>query len=323
MAHIGYPEAHLPDESGIFIPCGVGACFSCAVEVDAVVKPACVTAVEDGMHVRTVLPENHVPSRLVGGFMGHGVGGVGTPWQIKGRGYIEVACFAGGCNFRCPQCQNWTTAYSGRGTPLTPHETAERLTQSRHSFGVDRMAISGGECTLNRKWLIQYLKELKALNSDENARLHVDTNGSLLTSDYVDELVDAGMTDIGIDLKAIEIDTFQRITGLRNGTLAQKYMHNAWQAVSYILNRYKGVLFLGVGIPYNSHFISLAEIEQMGKHLVGIDPGIQICVLDYRPEFRSRTVRPSTDEMMIVGKRLKNAGLTTVLCQTSHGHIKL
>ena len=323
LAQVGYPTTHLPDESGIFVPCEVGACLSCALEIDTVIKPACVTPVKDGMQIRTVLPEDLVPTRLVGGFMGHGVGGVGTPWQIKGKGYIEVACFTGGCNFRCPQCQNWTTPYSGQGTPLTPQETAHRLTHSRHSFGVDRMAVSGGECTLNRKWLIQYLKELKRLNPDDRARLHVDTNGSLLTPDYIDELVDAGMTDIGIDLKALEIETFQKISGLDDGILAREYLQNAWQAVSYMRSRYKDAIFLGVGIPYNQDFISLEEIEQMGKQLAGIDPDVQVCVLDYRPEFRSRIIKPSSVEMMKVGGLLIDTGMTTVLCQTSQGHVKL
>jgi len=323
LTHAGYPTTHMADGEGIFAPCGVGACFSCSVEIDEEVRPACVTGIRDGIQIQTSLPEDYSPQRVVGGFMGHGVGGVGTPWQIKNRGYIEVACFAGGCNFRCPQCQNWTTTYSGKGTPLTPQETARRLTHSRHSFGVDRLAISGGECTLNRNWLIQYLKELKRLNPDDRARLHVDTNGSLLTPDYIDELVDAGMTDIGIDLKALEVETFQKISGLEDGLLAREYMQNAWQAVSYILDRYQDAIFLGVGIPYNQNFISLEKIEQMGKQLSNIDQDVQICVLDYRPEFRSRIKRPSSVEMMKVGSLLKNTGLTTVLCQTSHGHIKL
>jgi len=185
------------------------------------------------------------------------------------------------------------------------------------------MAISGGECTLNRKWLIQYLQELKHLNPDDGARLHVDTNGSLLTADYVDELVDAGMTDIGIDLKALEIETFQQISGIDDDILAREYLQNAWQAVSYMLDRYKDAVFLGVGIPYNQDFISGEEIEQMGKQLVNIDPDVQVCVLDYRPEFRSRIIKPSSAEMMKVGRLLKDTGLTTVLCQTSQGHIKL
>jgi pyruvate formate lyase activating enzyme len=54
------------------------------------------------------------------------------------------------------------------------------MTDARKTYKVDRVAISGGGCTLNRKWLIQYLQELKKRNPDKNARFHVNTNGSIL-----------------------------------------------------------------------------------------------------------------------------------------------
>ena len=38
---------------------------------------------------------------------------------------------------------------------------------------VDRMAISGGESTLNRSWLIQFVKILRKLNPDKEARLKI------------------------------------------------------------------------------------------------------------------------------------------------------
>jgi pyruvate formate lyase activating enzyme len=323
LSLIGCPPAEMPHGQGIFAPCEVGACFSCVVEVDGLIMPTCITGVKDGMRIRTSFPENYVPKRLISGFLAHSVGGVGTPWEIKGRGPIEVACFAGGCNFRCPQCQNWTTTYSGKGTPLTPQAAAFKLTRARRRFRVDRMALSGGECTLNRAWLKQCLIELKRLNPDESARLHVDTNGSVLMLDYIDELVDAGMTDIGIDLKAETVDTFQRVTGLNDSALSKKYMKNSWEAVRYVRKYFGGVVFLGVGVPYNKNLISLDEIEKIGKRLAAIDPGVQVCVLDYRAEFRSKILRPSAKEMRYVGRILKDTGLKTVLCQTALGHIKV
>ncbi len=320
---LGLAEVHPPGAKGIFAPCRVGACLSCTVEINGALRPACITEAEHGMRIRTTRPEDLTPLRLVDGFMGHTVGGVGTPWDLKGRGYIEVACFAGGCNFRCPQCQNWTTTYGGRGVPKSPGDAARRLTLARERYGVDRMAISGGECTLNRGWLIEYLRELKSLNPDERARLHVDTNGSLLTPDYIDELVSAGMTDIGIDLKSVEVETFTRITGVEDAALARRYLETAWDAVRYISDRYAKRVFLGVGIPYNPEFVSLEEMADSGAMLAAIDPGVQVCVLDYRGEFRRRIRRPSPMEMARVGRVLKDAGLNTVLCQTARGHIKI
>jgi pyruvate formate lyase activating enzyme len=76
---LGFRIAKFPGEGDIFAPCGVGGCYSCAVEVDGCVRPSCVTKVEEGMRVSTRLPEGCVPVRLVHGWMGHPVGGVGRP----------------------------------------------------------------------------------------------------------------------------------------------------------------------------------------------------------------------------------------------------
>ena len=319
----GYRISKYPEAGSLFMPCEVGGCWSCAIEINGEIKPACVTDVKDGLKIKTKLPGGHIPRRVVHGFSGHMVGGVGTPWWLKSEHkYIEVACFAAGCNLRCPQCQNWETTYMGKGDALIPKDAAEMMTSTRKRVGVNRMAISGGESTLNRKWLVGYVKELKSLNPDGNARIHVDTNASVLTRDYVDELVEAGMTDVGPDLKGYYPETFMRITGMEERGLAERYLNTAWDATKYLIERHKDSLFIGVGIPYNKKLISLQEIGLMGEKLVEMDPEIQVCVLDYRPEFKRRDlVKPGYHEMVEIHRLLRSKGLRTVICQTAYGHI--
>ncbi|HMB45854.1 MAG TPA: radical SAM protein, partial [Candidatus Methanoperedens sp.] len=176
--------------------------------------------------------------------------------------------------------------------------------------------------TLNRKWLIEYIRELKRKNTDDKAHFHVDTNGSILTPDYLDELVEAGMTDIGIDLKSLELNTFSHITGVNNREIAKKYLETSWNAVKYIVDNYPEKVFLGIGIPYNKDLISLDEIRKMGDKIRKIDENMQVCVLDYRPVFRrSYLQRPEYEEMVNVWKNLSGTGLKTVICQTVKGHI--
>ncbi len=319
----GYRLTKYPDKGSLFVPCEVGGCWSCAVLVDGELKPACITTVQEGMRIKTELPEDYAPRRIVHGFSGHTVGGVGTPWWLKGeRGHIETACFAAGCNLRCPQCQNWETTYMGKGKALTPQEAAKTMTETRIRFGVDRMAISGGESTLNRRWLVRYVKELKRLNPDANARIHVDTNATILTRDYIDELVEAGMTDVGPDLKGYYPETFMRITAIQDKVLAERYLYTAWDAVRYLTQKYKGEVFTGVGIPYNKELITEREVGLIGEKLYEIDPEIQVCVLDYRPEFkRLDLVKPNYDEMIEIHAILRDKGLRTAVCQTEHGLI--
>jgi pyruvate formate lyase activating enzyme len=154
-----------------------------------------------------------------------------------------------------------------------------------------------------------------------DARLHVDTNGSILTKDYLDELVHAGMTDIGIDLKAFRLSTFMGITGLEDGVLANRYLEASWEAANYLIDNHSQV-FLGISIPYNSRLISLKEVEEMGRRIAGIDPLIQVCVLDYRPEFQRLDIaRPAFEEMMLVHEALRARGLESVICQTAKWRI--
>jgi pyruvate formate lyase activating enzyme len=299
-------------------PCGVGGCWCCAVLADGSAKPACITGVRDGMVIDT--RTEIAPRRVVTGFGPHMGGGVGTPIGI--RDYvspIEVALFTHGCNFRCPQCQNHGMAFTG-GMEMLPREAAAMLSSMRRIYRVNRMAFSGGECTLNRHWLIQAIKELKKQNNDEKARIHVDTNGSLLTGDYLDELVAAGMTDAGIDLKGVRLETFQRITGTEDSEHAEFYLENAWNAVKHLLENHQHV-FVGIGIPYNKALISKEEIVEIGGRIAGISEAVQVCVLDYRPAFRRALEQPAAGEMKEIKELLNGTGLRNVTAQTARGHI--
>ena len=187
---------------------------------------------------------------------------------------------------------------------------------------MDRMAISGGECTLNMRWLVEYLKELKRLNRDEKARLHVDTNAVVLTEDYIDALFLAGATDIGADVKGMELDTFMRISGLKDRELGKKLLDTEWKAVKYLVEEYSDKMFVGIGIPYNEALISIEELYKIGERIAGWLPEIQVSALDYRPMFRQRDIqKPSYEEMRRVKKVLEESGLRCVICQTEFGMI--
>jgi pyruvate formate lyase activating enzyme len=187
---------------------------------------------------------------------------------------------------------------------------------------VDRMAISGGEATLNRPWLVAYFRALRELNPDPAARLHLDSNGTLLTPDYVDELVKLGVTDIGVEPKGVRPETFMHITGTADRSLATQYLSTAWEAIAYIADHYQERVFLGVGLPYNPALVGLEEVREFGRRLAAIDPHTQLCVLDYFPTFRRRNLRrPQINEMMQVKQVLEDTGLRTVIVQTAVGHL--
>ncbi|MDY6835239.1 MAG: radical SAM protein [Chloroflexota bacterium] len=323
LIKLDFPAAIYTEDEGVYAPCEVGGCWACVVDIDGEIKRSCRVGVKDGMKVTMTLPNDYVPRRVILGFSGHPVGGVGTPWEdkIDSGQFAEVVCFAAGCNFRCPQCQNWHISYRGTGEPMIPGDAAKKLTLERDSKKVNRLTISGGEATLNRSWLVQFIRELRRLNPEPFSHLHVDTNGSLLTHDYIDELVESGMTDVGIDLKASDLNAFMSITGLNDSTIAEKYQNTAWEAVRYISKEYEGKVFLGVGFPYNRELNPITEVSNMANRLIQISRSIPVTVLNYRPEFRSKIAGPGDNEMKGVYQVLKEVGLETVLCQTTQGHI--
>ncbi|MDO5836249.1 MAG: radical SAM protein [Methanobacterium sp.] len=303
----------------ITMPCLSGGCWSCAVKVDGKYALSCITPIYEGMKIE--LPNTTTPLRVVSGFGAHTVGGVGTPYHLKKSGEpIEIACFTHGCNLLCPQCQNYSMAFAARGHLMEAEETAIILLGLQKQHQVDRIAISGGESTLNPHWLLELIKYIR--KADGDVHIHVDTNGTVLTAPYIDELVKAGITELGVDLKGIHTETFQEITGLEDSKLADQYLKTSWAAVEYTIREYSDDLFLGVGIPYNKDLISMEEVEEMGRRIVNLKEDVQVCILDYRGEFRRKDLLlPSYSEMMEVKRILNETGLKIVIAQTPEGHI--
>ncbi len=346
----------LSKQECIFVPCECGGCWACVVEVNGQMALSCNTPLENGMQINTF--KNFKTSlRVISGFGVHKVGGVGTPYYLKKNlEPIEAICFTHGCNLRCPQCQNDLVAFTSKGHLLEPEETAQILLGLQDLHGLDTIAFSGGESTLNRPWIIKTLNSIRRY--DKKVNIHIDTNGTILTPKYIDELTDSGMNRIGIDLKGINVKTFQNIAGVSDHQLAMKYLENSWNAVKYIADNYKmdygfeekifkdfdknkdedknnnknsvdkeidnsdvPKIFMGIGIPYNSSLISKKEIRQIGNALKNINPYIQVCVLDYRPEFKRMDLKkPDFDEMKEIKDILNETGLETVIIQTEKGH---
>ncbi len=302
--------------------CMTGGCWNCMVLIDGKPERSCITPVKKGMTIETNVTDIP-PLRIIHGPEGHPVGGKATPWWIKSKwGYVEVAVWTAGCNLRCPQCQNFHVTYDNVSQPITPFKAAKKVSLARRKYRVNRMAISGGEPTLNRNWLIDFFKYLKGFNRDEKARFHLDSNGTLLTLNYIDELINVGVTDIGVEPKGVTVETFMKITGLKNRGLVKEYIKTQWAAIKHIVDNYRDRVFLGVGLPYNKALIPLEEVRLFGEKISKIDREIQVCVLDYFPAFRRRDIkRPDFKEMKGVKKILEEAGLKTVICQTVKGYI--
>ena len=303
------------------LACKTGGCWSCALVVNGSLERTCITPVVDRMRVETDV-ERYEPRRIIHGPSPHVVGGKATPWwQVDYRSYVEAAIWVAGCNLRCPQCQNYVVTYDNTSKPMTPREAAIEVVKCHREYGTRGIAVSGGEPTINRRWLIEFFREVSRRVS-EKTRLHLDSNGTVLTPDYIDALIENGCNNIGVEPKCVNPDTYMKITGIDDRDLASKYLETAWKAIEYINEYYSDKVYLGIGLVYNKALVSLDEIVEAGRKIASINPEIQVTVLDYFPSFRRRDLkRPSYNEMFKVKRVLEEQGLKTVIVQTEIGHI--
>jgi pyruvate formate lyase activating enzyme len=224
--------------------------------------------------------------------------------------------FTHGCNYRCDLCHNWDLTFSSTANALTPAQTVAQLALRPET---DKwIGISGGEPTLNRQWLVQTIREIRHVAP--HSRIQLDTNASMLTPDYIDELVEAGITDLSPDFKAYRLATFSKISGLTNKDEAQQYMRTVWQAIRHTHVNHADSVFMVVNIPCHPLIHSKSELQEMAAALAALGPDISVSLTELQPAFRSRHYpRLSRDTMETAAGFLEEKGLKRIIIQGGEG----
>jgi pyruvate formate lyase activating enzyme len=294
----GGGDAANGDERDSF--CGTGGCWSCAVIVDGALARSCVTPLRQGMEIvthsdalREVEPKRNAT--------------IMRPYPHR-----HPTIFVHGCNFHCGSCHNWDMTFASRGRALTPREAVSLLHLDPEQDCW--VGISGGEPTLNRPWLLETVRQIRKTGGD--MRIQLDTNASVLTTDYIDELVRAGITDMSPDLKALHLEPFMSLSGIRAKDAAQRYLNASWNAVRYLCQAYRGRVFTAVSLPYHPRIHSPRELEDIARALVEIDSEMPVTLIEYQPAFRSRDWPFIAPEAMEGARRiLESAGLRRIVVQ--------
>jgi pyruvate formate lyase activating enzyme len=148
----------------------------------------------------------------------HGVSLIDYP------GRIASVVFLGGCNFRCPFCQNVSLVEGYRALSSVPEDSVLDLLRCRRGF-IDGVVITGGEPLMYGEELTRFLTRLR----ETRLSIKVDTNG--YDADTVQELVVSGLVDyVAMDVKTslekyhvaagrrVAVDTIQKSIGIIMGS---------------------------------------------------------------------------------------------------------
>ncbi len=107
---------------------------------------------------------------------------------------IAGLMFTGGCNFRCPYCQNSPLVFADDDLPYLEEEELLKKLNKRKNF-IDGIVISGGEPTI-QPGLSAFMKKVKEVG----LLVKIDTNGS--KPDVIEHLIKEKIVDyIAMDIK--------------------------------------------------------------------------------------------------------------------------
>ena len=121
-------------------------------------------------------------------------------------GKVASTIFLGGCNFRCPFCQNSVLVLHPEEQPDYAREDILAFLKKRNGI-LDGVCISGGEPTLAAD-LEEFLRQIK----DLGYLIKLDTNGT--RPDVVKHLAESKLIDkVAVDIKAGP-DHYSRLAGV-------------------------------------------------------------------------------------------------------------
>lgn len=121
-------------------------------------------------------------------------------------GKVASTIFLGGCNFRCPFCQNSVLVLHRKNSRIMPEMDILAFLKKRKGI-LDGVCISGGEPTLAAD-LEEFLRQIK----DLGYLIKLDTNGT--RPEVVKHLAESKLIDkVAVDIKAGP-DHYSRLAGV-------------------------------------------------------------------------------------------------------------
>ncbi len=171
--------------------------------------------------------------------------------------HVAATVFTGGCNFRCPFCQNGGLVLQPTEQPKVPEEEVFAHLMKRQGI-LEGLCITGGEPTL-QPGLEEFIRKVKTLGY----AVKLDTNG--YRPETLRHLLEEGLLDyVAMDVKASK-RKYTYMTGMSECGLGFE-LEKIEESVE---------LLKSCGIPYEFRTTavkgmhSVEEFEEIGKWLAG------------------------------------------------------
>jgi pyruvate formate lyase activating enzyme len=128
--------------------------------------------------------------------------------------------FTGGCNFRCPWCQNRELVLNPEKLPVVGEDEIFASLERRRKW-LDGVAITGGEPTLQPD-----LKDFCGRVKRAGLQVALETNGS--NPNILRDLIASGLVDyVALDLKGPLVhDRFKELTGVGDVAVLERVLES-------------------------------------------------------------------------------------------------
>ncbi|MDO5392742.1 MAG: anaerobic ribonucleoside-triphosphate reductase activating protein [Eubacteriales bacterium] len=205
-------------------------------------------------------------------------------------GKVAATVFLGGCNFRCPFCQNGSLVLAPQEEPEIPMEELWAFLKRRKGI-LDGVCVTGGEPTLAAQ-LPEFLGKIKELGY----LVKLDTNGT--RPEVIEELLKNGLVDyIAMDIKTSR-EQYKSVAGTEHLD-----MEKICRSVQLIMDRAPDYEFRTTVVK---ELHSREDFQRMGEWL----KGAKVCYLQayrdseevIRPGFSSYS-REEMEEFAVILRR--------------------
>jgi len=167
--------------------------------------------------------------------------------------HIAATVFTGGCNFRCPFCQNASLALQPDRQPMIPEEEVFKHLEKRRSV-LEGVCITGGEPTL-----AEGLREFIIRCRELGYPVKLDTNG--YRPEALKELLESGLLDyVAMDIKA-SLPNYGKASGCPGIDVSRIQRSILILRQSGVLHEFRTTVVKGIH--------SIEEFEEIGKLLAG------------------------------------------------------